>query len=146
MALWVLTRDMDIKTSQTVIVGPYLSLEAREWFKHDFKIFIYRFMKLHVILPEMTFRNAKLAIDWLIDTLRICMKHSKARMESNLPFRWRRWRYCEAACIHVCTFFFTSFLNACMHESQHSQARSSSFIRTEKQNPSGPAVLLTTFF
>ena len=80
-ALRVLVRDMNLETSQTVFVGPYLGPEARQRFKHDYNLFNIGLMKLPVDLPGTAFRNARLAVDRLISTLGTCTEHSKARME-----------------------------------------------------------------
>ena len=77
----VLARDMNLETSQTVFVGPYLGLEAREKFKHDYNLFNVGLMKLPVDLPGTAFRNARLAVDRLGKTLATCTEQSKAKME-----------------------------------------------------------------
>ncbi|KAF7840462.1 cytochrome P450 710A11-like [Senna tora] len=78
--LRVMARDMNLETSQTVFVGPYLGLEARERFKHDYFLFNVGLMKLPIDLPGTAFRNARLAVDRLVKTLGRCTEHSKKRM------------------------------------------------------------------
>ncbi|XP_057431678.1 cytochrome P450 710A1-like [Lotus japonicus] len=79
--LRVLARDMNLETSQTVFVGPYLGPKARERFEHDYYLFNVGLMKLPVDLPGTSFRNARLAVDRLAGTLATCAKMSKSRME-----------------------------------------------------------------
>ncbi|XP_028754883.1 cytochrome P450 710A1-like [Neltuma alba] len=81
IALRVLARDMNLETSQTVFVGPYLGLEARERFKQDYFFFNVGLMKLPIDFPGTAFRNARLAVDRLIKTLGTCTGRSKKRME-----------------------------------------------------------------
>ncbi|KAI9127374.1 hypothetical protein K1719_001933 [Acacia pycnantha] len=79
--LRVIARDMNLETSQTVFVGPYLGLEARERFKQDYFYFNVGVMKLPFDFPGTAFRNARLAVDRLVKTLGTCTGHSKERME-----------------------------------------------------------------
>ncbi|KAL6206842.1 hypothetical protein ACLB2K_024088 [Fragaria x ananassa] len=81
IALRFLVRDMNLHTSQTVFVGPYLALEARERFKSDYNFFNVGLMKLPVDLPGTAFRNARLAVARLVETLAGCAKQSRAKME-----------------------------------------------------------------
>lgn len=83
IALRLLVRDMNLETSQTVFVGPYLSGEARERFRLDYNLFNVGTMKLPIDLPGFAFRNARLAVDRLAETLADCTSQSKARMASN---------------------------------------------------------------
>ncbi|XP_057433025.1 cytochrome P450 710A1-like [Lotus japonicus] len=76
-----LVRDMNLETSQTVFVGPYLGPEALERFERDYFLFNVGFMKLPVDLPGTSFRNARLAGYRLAETLATCAGMSKARME-----------------------------------------------------------------
>ncbi|OAY57876.1 cytochrome P450 710A1 [Manihot esculenta] len=80
ISLRLLVRDMNLETSQTVMVGPYLSPEARERFKFDYNLFNVGTMKLPVDLPGFAFRNARLAVDRLAQTLAGCTKQSKTIM------------------------------------------------------------------
>ncbi|AES64199.2 putative cytochrome P450 [Medicago truncatula] len=77
----VLTRDMNLETSQTVFVGPYLGLKARERFEHDYFLFNVGLMKLPFDFPGTAFRNARLAVDRLAGTLGGCTAASKEKME-----------------------------------------------------------------
>ncbi|XP_050203737.1 cytochrome P450 710A1-like [Mercurialis annua] len=76
----LLVRDMNLETSQTVMVGPYLNREAQESFRVDYNLFNVGLMKLPVDLPGFAFRNARLAVDRLVETLGGCTKRSKSRM------------------------------------------------------------------
>ncbi|CAL0301233.1 unnamed protein product [Lupinus luteus] len=77
----ILARDMNLDTSQTVFVGPYLGLKAREGFERDYFLFNVGLMKLPFDFPGTAFRNARLAVDRLIGTLATCTEMSKLRME-----------------------------------------------------------------
>ncbi|OIW13937.1 hypothetical protein TanjilG_09288 [Lupinus angustifolius] len=77
----ILARDMNLDTSQTVFVGPYLGLKARERFERDYFLFNVGLMKLPIDFPGTAFRNARLAVDRLAGTLATCAEMSKARME-----------------------------------------------------------------
>ncbi|KAI4298259.1 hypothetical protein L6164_031838 [Bauhinia variegata] len=77
----ILAREMNLETSQTVFVGPYLVPEARGRFKHDYNLFNVGLMKLPIDLPGTAFRNARLAVDRLVKTLGGCAGSSKGRME-----------------------------------------------------------------
>ncbi|KAJ0016876.1 hypothetical protein Pint_09985 [Pistacia integerrima] len=69
ITLRLLVRDMNLETSQTVIVGPYLNEEARRKFNYDYNLFNVGTMKLPVDLPGFAFRNARVAVQRLVDTL-----------------------------------------------------------------------------
>ncbi|CAL9015841.1 unnamed protein product [Prunus brigantina] len=81
ITLRFLVRDMNLETSQTVFVGPYLGPAARERFKSDYNFFNVGLMKLPIDLPGTAFRNARLAVSRLVETLSVCAERSKARME-----------------------------------------------------------------
>ncbi|KAL6282616.1 hypothetical protein ACE6H2_013545 [Prunus campanulata] len=81
ITLRFLVRDMNLETSQTVFVGPYLVPAAREQFKSDYNFFNVGLMKLPIDLPGTSFRNARLAVSRLVETLSVCAEQSKARME-----------------------------------------------------------------
>jgi cytochrome P450 family 710 subfamily A protein len=81
IALRFLARDMNLETSQTVFVGPYLAREARERFKLDYNFFNVGLMTLPVDLPGTAFRNARLGVDRLVKTLAVCAEQSKATMQ-----------------------------------------------------------------
>ncbi|KAK9267186.1 hypothetical protein L1049_009606 [Liquidambar formosana] len=80
--LRLLARDMNLETSQTVIVGPYLRHEARERFDYDYNLFNVGLMKLPIDLPGFAFRDARLAVGRLVETLAVCAERSKLRMEA----------------------------------------------------------------
>jgi cytochrome P450 family 710 subfamily A protein len=77
----VLARDMNLETSQTVFVGPYLDQKAREIFERDYFMFNVGLTKLPFDFPGTGFRNARLACNRLAETLAICTKMSKEKME-----------------------------------------------------------------
>lgn len=81
ISLRIPARDMNLETSQTVFVGPYLGLDARERFNFDYNFFNVGLMKLPIDFPGSAFRNARLAVGRLVDTLTGCADQSKARME-----------------------------------------------------------------
>ncbi|KAG4960245.1 hypothetical protein JHK87_036878 [Glycine soja] len=80
--LRILARDMNLQTSQTVFVGPYLGPKARERFERDYFLFNVGLMKLPFDFPGTAFRNARLAVDRLIAALGTCTEMSKARMKA----------------------------------------------------------------
>ncbi|KAF5475159.1 hypothetical protein F2P56_006994 [Juglans regia] len=82
IALRNLARDMNLETSQTVFVGPYLGREARQKFKVDYTLFNVGLMKLPIDFPGTAFRNARLGVDRLVKTLAVCAEQSKVRMET----------------------------------------------------------------
>jgi len=75
-------RDMNLETSQTVFVGPYLTDEVRERFDVDYTIFNAGLLAMPVDLPGFAFRRAKLAVARLVRTLGECVRQSKARMRA----------------------------------------------------------------
>ncbi|XP_048141713.1 cytochrome P450 710A1-like [Rhodamnia argentea] len=80
IVLRLLARDMNLETSQTVFAGPYLSREARERFNVDYNLFNVGLMTLPFDLPGFAFREARLAVDRLVETLAACAGKSKERM------------------------------------------------------------------
>nr|AYM55616.1 cytochrome p450 [Croton stellatopilosus]AYM55617.1 cytochrome p450 [Croton stellatopilosus] len=83
LSLRLMVRDMNLETSQTVMVGPYLTSEARQRFKIDYNLFNVGTMKLPIDLPGFAFRDARLAVDRLAHTLAGCAEQSKNRMSGN---------------------------------------------------------------
>lgn len=81
--LRLLVRDMNLETSQTVFVGPYLTQDARELFKSDYNLFNVGTMKLPIDLPGFAFRNARLAVDRLTEVLAQCSYKSRQKMANN---------------------------------------------------------------
>ncbi|PUZ40679.1 hypothetical protein GQ55_9G443400 [Panicum hallii var. hallii] len=82
VALRVPCRDMNLETSQTVFVGPYLSAEAREQFARDYNLFNVGLMAVPVDLLGFAFRRAKRGVARLLRTLAECAGQSKARMHA----------------------------------------------------------------
>ncbi|KAL5716325.1 sterol 22-desaturase [Ranunculus cassubicifolius] len=80
--LRLLCRDMNLDTSQTVFVGPYLDSESREGFNRDYNLFNVGLMNLPIDLPGFGFRKARLAVSRLIDVLGMCARDSKSAMKS----------------------------------------------------------------
>ncbi|KAM7270053.1 hypothetical protein ACFE04_029267 [Oxalis oulophora] len=78
--LRLLVREMNLETSQTVFIGPYLNEEAKSSFRQDYNLFNVGLMKLPVDLPGFAFRNARLGVDRLVKTLTACAKDSKTKM------------------------------------------------------------------
>ena len=81
ISLRLLARDMNLETSQTVFVGPYLGQQSREVFNVDYNFFNVGLMKLPVDFPGSAFRNARLAVSRLVKTLAGCAEQSRARMD-----------------------------------------------------------------
>ncbi|PSS02936.1 Cytochrome P450 710A11 like [Actinidia chinensis var. chinensis] len=80
IALRFLCRDINLETSQTVFVGPYLSAEAKEKFNFDYNLFNVGLMKLPIDLPGFAFRDARLGVERLVKTLGGCAEESKKMM------------------------------------------------------------------
>ncbi|XP_037470357.1 cytochrome P450 710A11-like, partial [Triticum dicoccoides] len=78
----VTCRNINLETSQTVFVGPYLTEEARERFDKDYALFNAGLLAMPVDLPGFAFRRAKLAVARLVRTLGECVRQSKARMRA----------------------------------------------------------------
>ncbi|KAK2420653.1 cytochrome P450 710A1 [Trifolium repens] len=79
--LRVLARDMNLETSQTVFVGPYLGLKAREIFERDYFLINIGLTKLPIDFPGTAFCNARIACKHLAETLANCTTMSKEKME-----------------------------------------------------------------
>lgn len=79
--LRILCRDLNLETSQTVFVGPYLTEEARKTFKVDYNYFNVGLMKLPIDLPGFAFRNARFGVQRLAQTLSVCARESQKKME-----------------------------------------------------------------
>ncbi|XP_051136071.1 cytochrome P450 710A11-like [Andrographis paniculata] len=80
--LRILCRDMNLETSQTVFVGPYLDEESRRRFNRDYNFFNVGLMKLPFDFPGFAFRDARLAVDRLVETLAVCAEESEKRMKA----------------------------------------------------------------
>ncbi|KAJ3671361.1 hypothetical protein LUZ60_007440 [Juncus effusus] len=83
MSIRIPCRDMNLETSQTVFVGPYLLQETRDRFNKDYNLFNVGLMALPVDLPGFAFRKARLAVSRLVDALSECVKESKTKMMSS---------------------------------------------------------------
>ncbi|XP_021765671.1 cytochrome P450 710A11-like [Chenopodium quinoa] len=83
VGLRLLAREMNLETSQNVFAGPYLKKEARERFKVDYNYFNVGVIALPLDFPGFAFRNARLAVDRLVETLTGCVEESKKKMEKN---------------------------------------------------------------
>ncbi|KAK9706947.1 hypothetical protein RND81_07G163000 [Saponaria officinalis] len=83
LALRFLARDMNLETSQNVFAGPYLSKSAREVFRNDYNYFNVGMLALPIDLPGFAFRNARLAVDRLVDTLTGCVTESKTKIRED---------------------------------------------------------------
>ncbi|XP_077249536.1 cytochrome P450 710A11-like [Tasmannia lanceolata] len=84
IALRILCRDMNIETSQTVFVGPYLRSEQLENFKKDYNFFNVGLMSLPVDLPGFAFRSARLAVNRLVETLAGCAAEAKDNIRAGV--------------------------------------------------------------
>ncbi|MFS7889735.1 putative cytochrome P450 [Helianthus anomalus] len=77
-----LCRDMNLETSQNVFVGPYLSNESRKRFEVEYNLFAAGLTALPIDLPGFAFRNARVAVPRLVETLAVCVENSKSKMKS----------------------------------------------------------------
>ncbi|CAE6029135.1 unnamed protein product [Arabidopsis arenosa] len=75
-----LVRELNLETSQTVFVGPYLDKEARNRFRTDYNLFNVGSMALPINLPGFAFSKARRAVMNLEETLSVCAGKSKERM------------------------------------------------------------------
>lgn len=82
VALRLLCRDLNLDTSQTVFVGPHLSLEERKMFNNDYSLFNAGLMSVPVDFPGFAFREARLSVDRLVKTLSGCAARSKAKIRA----------------------------------------------------------------
>ncbi|KAL6542714.1 hypothetical protein OROHE_010234 [Orobanche hederae] len=82
ISLRLLCRDMNLETSQTVFVGPYLDEESRTRFNVDYNFFNVGLMKLPIDFPGFAFRNARLAVQRLVETLSRCAEEGEKKMKS----------------------------------------------------------------
>ncbi|AEC08982.1 putative cytochrome P450 [Arabidopsis thaliana] len=80
VSLRQLVRELNLETSQTVFVGPYLDKEAKNRFRTDYNLFNLGSMALPIDLPGFAFGEARRAVKRLGETLGICAGKSKARM------------------------------------------------------------------
>ncbi|OMO65644.1 Cytochrome P450 [Corchorus olitorius] len=80
ISLRLLVREMNLETSQTVFLGRYLPQESRAKFRDDYNLFNTGLMKLPFDLPGFAFRNARLAVERLVETLTDCAAQSRDKM------------------------------------------------------------------
>ncbi|CAF1867157.1 unnamed protein product [Brassica napus] len=80
MSLRNLVRDLNLETSQTVFVGPYLDEEDKNRFRTDYNIFNLGTMTLPFDIPGSAFHKARMAVKRLANILAVCAGKSKARM------------------------------------------------------------------
>nr|VDD14806.1 unnamed protein product [Brassica rapa] len=80
MSLRNLVRDLNLETSQTVFVGPYLDEEDKNRFRTDYNIFNLGTMTLPFDIPGSAFHKARMAVKRLANILAVCARKSKARM------------------------------------------------------------------
>ncbi|XP_068634632.1 cytochrome P450 710A1-like [Aristolochia californica] len=80
VALRLLCRDMNLETSQTVFVGPYLDRKDRDAFNHDYNLFNVGLLSLPIDIPGFAFCRARLAVERLVDVLSVCADKSKEKM------------------------------------------------------------------
>ncbi|CAL1403167.1 unnamed protein product [Linum trigynum] len=80
--LRLLAREMNLETSQTVFVGPYLKPQDRARFREDYNLFNVGSMSLPFDLPGFAFRKAIRAVDRLVNTLADCARQCKSKMEA----------------------------------------------------------------
>ncbi|KAI3846698.1 hypothetical protein MKX03_020265 [Papaver bracteatum] len=74
LALRFLCRDLNLETSQSIFVGPYLNDKSREKFNIDYDVFNEGIMALPIDLPGFLFRKARLAVTGLVEILTNCGK------------------------------------------------------------------------
>ncbi|MCL7036899.1 hypothetical protein MKW94_028556 [Papaver nudicaule] len=82
LPLRFLCRDMNLDTSQTVFVGPYMDEKSCEEFNTDYIVFNAGTLTLPIDLPGFAFRKALLAVNRLTETLTNCVKQSKMKLQS----------------------------------------------------------------
>ncbi|XP_047315271.1 cytochrome P450 710A11-like [Impatiens glandulifera] len=80
ISLRFLVRDMNLETSQTVFVGPYLKPELKERFDKDYNLFNVGVMALPIDLPGFAFQEARIGVKRLVETLALCAEESKEMM------------------------------------------------------------------
>ncbi|XP_010513269.1 PREDICTED: cytochrome P450 710A3-like [Camelina sativa] len=75
-----LIRELNLETSQTIFVGPYLDEEVKNTILTDYNLFNQGTMALPIDLPGFTFGEARRAVSRLTKTLAICVGKSKLKM------------------------------------------------------------------
>ncbi|KAI3843082.1 hypothetical protein MKX03_018337 [Papaver bracteatum] len=82
LPLRFLCRDMNLDTSQTVFVGPYLNEKSHEAFNKQYDMFNVGLMTFPVDLPGFAFHKARRAVTRLTEILGDCVKQSKVALQS----------------------------------------------------------------
>ncbi|KAL3497345.1 hypothetical protein ACH5RR_040077 [Cinchona calisaya] len=80
--LRILCRQMNLETSETVFLGPYLSDEDRNRFNIDFNAFNMGLIKLPIDFPGFSFRKARLARRKVVKILSTCAEKSEQKMKN----------------------------------------------------------------
>ncbi|KAF3682701.1 CytochromeA1 [Capsicum annuum] len=80
ISLRFLIRNMNLETSQTIFVGPYLNEESAMQFNVDYNDFNVGLTTIPIDFPGFAFRKARFAYNRLIDTLTVCTEHCKKKM------------------------------------------------------------------
>ncbi|KAI3944736.1 hypothetical protein MKW98_021194 [Papaver atlanticum] len=80
-----LCRDMNLDTSLTVFVGPYLNKKSRNAFDKQYDMFNVGLMAFPVDLPCFAFHKARRAVTRLVEILSDCAKESKTAVQSGRP-------------------------------------------------------------
>ncbi|XP_010513271.1 PREDICTED: cytochrome P450 710A3-like [Camelina sativa] len=75
-----LIRELNLETSQTVFVGPYLDKEVKNSIRDDYNLFNRGTMALPIDLPGFAFGEARKAVSRLVNTMVGCTRKSKAKM------------------------------------------------------------------
>ncbi|CAH8264063.1 unnamed protein product [Arabidopsis lyrata] len=75
-----LIRELNLETSQTVFVGPYLNEEVKNTIRTDYNVYNPGTMALPIDLPGFTFGEARRAVSRLVNTMAVCVVKSKAKM------------------------------------------------------------------
>ncbi|XP_047311096.1 cytochrome P450 710A11-like [Impatiens glandulifera] len=84
ISLRLLCRDMNLETSQTVFVGPYLKPEMKERFNKDYNLFNVGVMALPIDLPGFAFQEARYGVKRLVETLAVCAENSQDTMRKGI--------------------------------------------------------------
>ncbi|KAG7637810.1 putative cytochrome P450 [Arabidopsis thaliana] len=75
-----LIRELNLETSQTVFVGPYLDKEVKKTICDDYSLLTLGTMAIPIDLPGFTFGEARRAVSRLVNTMSVCVGKSKAKM------------------------------------------------------------------
>ncbi|EOA28440.1 hypothetical protein CARUB_v10024647mg [Capsella rubella] len=75
-----LIRELNLETSHTVFVGPYLDEEVKNSIRSDYNMFNRGTMALPIDLSGFAFGEARKAVSRLTNTMALCTRKSKAKM------------------------------------------------------------------